>query len=62
MIISKFELRLINPATATLLSNETLLVTQENINQSRHMGNAWIFLSISHNVGKRNKTILWLKL
>ena len=30
--------------------------TQEKINQCHHMGNAYIFASISHSMGKYNKT------
>ena len=30
--------------------------TQEKINESHHIGNAWVFPSISHSMGKCNKT------
>ena len=33
-----------------------LLDTQEKINKSHHMENAWIFLSIFRSTGKYNKT------
>ena len=38
-------------------SNEvTFRITQEKINESHHMENAWDFPSISHSMGKCNKT------
>ena len=33
--------------------------SQEKINESHHMENAWVFPSISHSMGKCNKTHLW---
>ena len=33
--------------------------SQEKINESHHMENAWVFPSISHSMGKCNRTHLW---
>ena len=39
-----------------MLCTNKVVLTQDKINESHDMGNAWVFPSISHSMGKCNKT------